>query len=224
MAESVIKKMMGIFGGKERGERLGKMVNRAQKNLMPDIQVMMLGARRVGKTSILASMINQFAKVTDNTNLVITKERGKAIDEACDTIKGYFAGEHKPDDIVTLDNNGTPGFDYFDIKMSIANKKDFAPRKIRFLDCSGEWITNYTNEEEISDEIEKSDVIIIAIDSVLLMEEGGKYNGQNAVQNVSNFIMDKFRPGESINDHKMVLFVPLKCEKYYWQNKDTLSR
>ena len=224
MAESVIKKMSGIFGSKEKREQMEKIVNRARKDLMPDIQVMMLGARRVGKTSILASMISQFEKVTTDTNLVITKEKGKAIDEAYDTIKGYFTGEHKPYDIVTLDNNGTPGFDYFDIKLSIANKKNFTPRKIRFMDCSGEWITNYTNEEEISKEIDKSDVIIIAIDSVLLMEEGGKYNGQNAVQNITNFIEDRVKPGEGMNDHKMVLFVPLKCEKYYWQSKDKLGR
>ena len=162
MAESILENVMGIF--EKKGKRMGEMVKKAQKNILPDIQVMMLGARRVGKTSILASMISQFEKVTENTNLVITKEKGKAIDEAYDTLKGYFIGEHKLYDIVTLDNNGTPGFDYFDIKLTIANKKNFTPRKIRFMDCSGEWITNYANEEEILEEIEKSDVIIIAID------------------------------------------------------------
>ena len=91
---------------------------------------------------------------------------------------------------------------------------------------SGEWISNYSNEDEIGEEVEKSDVIIIAIDSVLLMEENenpdglGKFNSQNAVENVTNFVKSFMQPEDTINNHKMVLFVPLKCEKYYWENED----
>ena len=68
-------------------------VKRTGKVLQPDIQVMMLGARRVGKTSILASMVNSFNDVTGETNLVLTKTNGgKAIDDALNSMKGYFQG------------------------------------------------------------------------------------------------------------------------------------
>ena len=36
----------------------------------------------------------------------------------------------------------------------IAGKKE-KPRIIRFVDCSGEWINNRTNEDDIGEEIEK---------------------------------------------------------------------
>lgn len=197
-----------------------------RKNIGPDIQVMMLGARRVGKTSVLASMVNQFNNVTENTNLVLTKENGgKEIDKAYVSMTHYFLGEPKPyEPVRNMDTDATTGFDYFDLRLSIANKKEIKPRKIRFKDCAGEWITNYSNSSEIAEEIEKSDVIIIAIDSVLLMEEKGKYNHQNAIQNVTNFIKENMNPADNYNNHKMVLFVPLKCEKYYWQHLDKESR
>lgn len=192
----------------------------------------MLGARRVGKTSVLASMINQFNNVTDGTNLILTKENsGRAVDDALDSMKFHFLNNPSYYDEVRIDTLPTAGFEYFDLRLSIArpvsksneDKKKGRSRIIRFKDCAGEWISNYTNKEEISREVEKSDVIIIAIDSVLLMEEKRKYNKQNAVENVTNFIKENLRPEEGANNHKMVLFVPLKCEKYYYQNKDVQS-
>lgn len=68
------------------------------------------------------------------------------------------------------DFSQTQGFDKIDFMLSIARKKE-KPRVIRFVDCSGEWINNRTKEDEVGEEIERSEVVIIAIDTVLLMEE-----------------------------------------------------
>lgn len=209
-------------------ETVKKMAG-AEKAGKPDIQVMMLGARRVGKTSILASMSNLFLEVTKDTNLILTKENGgAAIEKALKDMKSFFDGNPEQyERLQMMDTNATQGFDFFDLKLSIAGKKDFGFRKIRFKDCAGEWISNYdANKEQMAEEIEQSDVIIIAIDSVLLMEENitqdkiGKYNSQNAVDNVTTFIKENMNPDDNMNSHKMVLFVPLKCEKYYWGTKD----
>lgn len=196
-----------------------------KKKIDFDIQVMMLGARRVGKTSVLASMINRFNFVTQDTNLTLSKVSGaRAVDDALNSMKGYFNGIHKVNEpILNLDTASTPGFDRFDLKLEIAGKKNVRPRKIRFLDCAGEWITEYQNEEKIGDEIEQSSVIVIAIDSVILMEKEGKYNGQNCMEQVTNFIKSKMCPDDVLNSHKMVLFVPLKCEKYFHQNEEVKS-
>lgn len=197
---------------------------KVQNKNTPDIQVMMLGARRVGKTCVLASMVNQFNEVSKETNLSLTKSSGaKAIDEALTSMKGYFNGKHGIYETVILDTTQTMGFDQFDLELTIVGKTNLKPRKIRFVDCSGEWINNYTNTEDIAEKVEYSDVIIIAIDSVLLMEENGKYNAQNCVENVTNFIKQNMNPDENINNQKMILFVPIKCEKYYHQNEDEKS-
>lgn len=236
----ITKKISGFFKKKSNNKIKEEIVQEAVQNISktvkkttePDIQVMMLGARRVGKTSVLASMINQFNNVTDGTNLILTKENSaRAIDDALDSMKSHFLNNPSDYDEVRMDTLQTPGFEYFDLRLSIARSvskshedtKKGMSRIIRFKDCAGEWISNYTNEKEISMEIEKSDVIIIAIDSVLLMEKKRKYNKQNAVENVTNFIKENLRPQEGANNHKMVLFVPLKCEKYYWQDKNKES-
>jgi len=192
---------------------------------LPDIQVMMLGARRVGKTSLLASIIKEFEQVTRDTNLVLTKVGGtQAIDEAMSAMKGYFAGSHFPNEVFTeMDTRQTQGFDQFDLKLGIAAKKTVKPRLIRFVDCSGEWISTYVNEADVAEKVEMSSIIVVAIDSILLMEEDGRYNKQNCVDYVTNFIKANMVPDELANDHKMVLFVPLKCEKYYHQSVERVS-
>lgn len=213
------------FGKKEKvKENVKKVKESAEKIFEPDIQVMMLGARRVGKTSVLASLCNQFNAITEETNLTLTKGNGaKAIDDALNTMEDYFFGEHKDNEIIgALDTNATSGFTEFDIKLTVTGKKN--ARNIRFVDCAGEWINNYLNQEEINEKVEQSSIVVIAIDSVLLMEEDGKFNKQNCVKNVTNFIKENMQPEENCNNTKMVLFVPLKCEKYYHQHNDQQSR
>ncbi len=213
-------------GAKDAGKALEDLFRKVKdKDELPDIQVMMLGALRVGKTSVLASMINEFNAVTGDTNLVLTKvDGGKEIDEALKTMKGYFNGTHRLNEtFFGMDTNATVGFNRFDLELKVAAKKSVKPRHIRFVDCSGEWINHYANEENAKAMIELSDVVIIAIDSVLLMEQKGRYNHQNHMEHITNFIKGEMNPDEVCNNHKMILFVPLKCEKYYHQNEDTQS-
>lgn len=209
---------MGIFGKKEA-------VAAVEKVIAPEIQVMMLGARRVGKTSMLASMYNSFSTVVAGTNLAMSKKGGKAIDDSLEHMKALFRKSNiMENDVVpgVSDFSQTQGFDKIDFLLSIAGKKE-KPRVIRFVDCSGEWINNRTKEDEVGEEIEKSEVVIIAIDTVLMMEEEGKYNRLNAVQSVTEFIINNMNPDAMINSKKMVLFVPMKCEKYYHQNNEVGS-
>lgn len=188
------------------------------KAITPDIQVMVLGARRVGKTSVLASMVNQFNAVTKDTNMHLDKLKGVAVNNALDTMKGYFKEGCRKYDIVKMDDNATPGFDEFYLQLGISGKKAKKPKTICFKDCSGEWINQMNNEEELGKTIEKSEVIMIAIDSVILMEKNGKYNEMNHMGNVTDFVINHVNkePGKN----KMILFVPLKCEKYYHENMD----
>lgn len=204
-----------------------KVKEENKKIIEPDIQVMMLGSRRVGKTSILASMKREFNEVTKETKLVLTSDGNvTAINEASETMKAYFAKAHNPLDEIKLDDNATKSFVNYDLNIDIAGKKRAVrPKKIRFLDCPGEWIRDADSKpKEMGEAIEKSSVIIIAIDSVLMMEKDGLYNRQNNMLNVTEFIKKHMRPDELVNGHKMVLFVPLKCEKYYHQDKDADSK
>lgn len=199
------------------------MDNKTSTNYVnPEVQVMMLGARRTGKTSMLASMYNSFSSVVAGTNLIMSKIGGKAIDDSLEHMKALFREEGIIENDVVKgvdDYDQTNGFDQIDFLLSITGKKE-RPKIVRFVDCSGEWINQRTNEIEIGIKIEKSDIVIIAIDTVTLMEKKGKYNSYNKVQAVTEFIINNMKPDEIINNKKMVLFVPMKCEKYYHQNND----
>lgn len=201
------------------------MGNYNKKTTPVTVQVMMLGARRAGKTSMLASMYNSFSNVVAGTNLIMSKKGGIAIDHSLDHMKTLFKEQHMLNDIVpgVSDFTQTQGFDKIDFLLTITGKKAVKPRVIRFVDCSGEWINNRTKEDEVGEEIEKSDVVIIAIDTVLLMEENGTYNKLNAVQQVTEFIINNMNPDAMFNSKKMVLFVPMKCEKYFHQNNEPNS-
>lgn len=211
---------MGFFKKK-------KAVSVKEKKIMtPEVQIMMLGARRTGKTCMLASMYNSFSDVVAGTNLVMSKKGGKAIDTSLNKMKSIFNTNHMVNDVVSndaTDYKQTSGFDIIDFLLTIAGKKNITPKVIRFWDCSGECISNGTNEEEIGAKVEMSDVVIIAIDTVLLMEENGKYNSMNAVGTVTEFIINYMNPDEIVNNKKMVLFVPMKCEKYFHQNNEKES-
>lgn len=194
----------------------------SKKKISPYVQIMMLGARRVGKTSLIASMTDSSKHVTAGTNLVLSKIGGKAIDDSLNVMKSCFKRQHFVNAAVEkgiLDSASTRGFDRIDFKMTIANKKQSIPHIIRFVDCEGEWFNNRANEGNIGEEIEKSDVFMIAIDAVLLMEENAQYNGQNAVTSVTEFLINYVSPEELHNDKKLVLFVPVKCEKYMNQHE-----
>lgn len=220
---------MGLFGRKANKETQGVDNHKNAKLTVsvPDIQIMMLGARRVGKTSVLASMTREFNIISKDTNLVLTKPHdAKQVNDALYNMENYFKREHKPLSQLTLDDNATKGFVSYDLKLDVSGRnRSIRPRCVRFLDCAGEWINDPTRkEEDMKAEIEKSSVIIIAIDSVLLMEKKGIYNRQNCPEEVTDFIKNNMRPGELANGQKMVLFVPLKCEKYYYQNIDRNSK
>ena len=204
---------------------MGLFKKKPKENVQPVIQIMMLGARRTGKTSMLASMYNSFADATKGTNLALSKKGGIAIDNSLEHMKSIFRVKHMLYEPVAgiSDFGQTQGFDRIDFNLSIAGKKTVNPKTIRFVDCSGEWINNRTNDDEIGEEIEKSEVVLIAVDTVLLMEENGLYNSLNAVQPITEFIIQYMNPDNMANGKKMVLFVPMKCEKYFHQHHNTGS-
>lgn len=211
---------MEIFKNKK------KKAERTAKLVAPDIQIMMMGARRVGKTSMLASMYNSFSNVSAGTNLIMSKKGGVAIDQALAHMKALFNKQHMVNETVpgVSDFKQTQGFDKIDFQLTIAGKKSIKPKVIRFVDCEGEWFNSKTKEDDIGAEIEKSEAVIIAVDTVLLMEENGAYNDElNAVQSVTEAIINYMNPDALLNNKKMVLFVPMKCEKYFHQNSDTKS-
>lgn len=191
--------------------------------------VMMFGGKRTGKTSVLAALQECFDKKFSNVGLTIspddkaTTERLKAKRQEMDH---YFT---KTDELFECSDSPTPGKVTYSFKIQIQGKKN-GIITLNFIDYPGEWVNKATNPKhykELAEEVKKAHIIIVAIDTPYLVEHPttnniGKYNGQRNFPNglaellKSNFLLGADYPP------KMVLFVPLKCERYYHSKQMTM--
>ena len=81
---------------------------------------------------------------------------------------------------------------------------------ISIKDFPGEYLDS--KPEEVSNFIEESHIVMIAVDTPYLMEENGKYNEEkNEVKHVISFFTNH---AKSLKN-KFILIVPLKCERYF---------
>lgn len=174
------------------------------------INIMMLGGKRCGKTSVLAAMNENFKNIFAKTQLKLLTDDYKTADvlhDKLEEIKDFLKSERPFD---PLDDNPTPGKSTYRFNVSL-NNKDRSRLNLNFVDSAGEYLT--TDVDQLQGIMENSNIILIAIDSPYLMEENGEYNDKrNHVHEVTDRI-ERFFNLEN-KGPVMVLFVPLKCELY----------
>ena len=179
------------------------------------MHVLMFGARRAGKSSVLASMIGSFQEVARDTGFLLKADANTSafIDSKHIGLKDIF-DEYWGQEQFTLDENPTLNPDTYTFTVSYRNKH--RSREIAtmvFHDIPGEELTS----EETAERIRQSSILLVAVDTIHLMEENGKYSSvfhkpmplKSAIEN-AGFTDETNKPSP-----KMVLFIPLKCEKYY---------
>lgn len=198
-------------------------------DIKSEVNVIMFGPRRCGKTSILAAMTQTFDKIK-NTDLVLNTEYGDdVLDEALSSMKNIF----RKNDQAFFTNNDLEATDvireyYFNLSTVESNakkKSKHTKHTIRFSDIPGEFINpprtsdiSLQDREErrkiVGEKLAESDVIFIAIDTVMMMEEDGKYNEKcNCCGEISKFLKANLI---NADEKKMIIFVPLKYETYYY--------
>lgn len=204
-----------------------------------EVNVMMFGGRRSGKTSVLAAM-KECVDKTFNNEVQLGFSIASADDETAvklieksQEIKGYYdLPEQERKNPITPDNS--PTFDKQEYKFNISLiDKPSARLQVNFTDYPGEWLDNSTQYGQLKDIMEKTDIIIIAIDTPYLMEVSktedavGKYNeNKNFSSRVAEMVKNNFIVDEKSNRKKMILFVPLKGERYSYPsnpNKDQME-
>ena len=196
---------------------------------MPDIQVnvMMFGSRRCGKTSVLAAMQSCFEREFNNTNLsIVTADNGTltTLEEKYREIEDYFINggnrEFQPDD------TPSQGISQYKFKIGLRNRRTDSII-VNFIDYPGEWISDADHADELTNIMNTSHIIIIATDSPYLMEaipagneDGvGRFNDRrNYCYRIGQWVQTNFSAATNFSQ-RMVLFVPLKCEKYYHKNQ-----
>ena len=194
------------------------------------VNVMMFGGRRCGKTSVIAAMKNCFQNVFgERTNLDIAisdPETMNIIDEKNAEIIQYFSNKSRS---IILDAGKSD--DMINYKMDISIKGKNGKIVLDICDYPGEWFIKKSgrndewtmHQDKLKKAMQKCNIIIVATDTVYLMEKAethkgdsvGQFNeGRNYCSRIANMIKSYFNV-QAGQPPKMILFVPLKCEKYY---------
>ena len=179
------------------------------------MKVCMLGARGVGKTSVITSMYNSQKEAIKGTGLFLAADSDteKILDNKREDLMRIFEGIHRENELVT--ESGIAGDDtesVFEFTYGMNSEKINIDLEIR--DYPGEYLK--AESELVAGFVREASAIMIAIDTPCLMEENGKYHlAKNRLDLVSKFLMNYLDHTEE----KLILFVPLKCEKYYREGR-----
>lgn len=194
---------------------------KAPKSVSQDFEVavVMMGGRRCGKTSVLASMQKCFDEnFNGQSPLVITSADEHTlgtIEKKKHELVGYFNKRgrwFKPD--VEPTREITP----YGFTVGLRGKSSRIC--VRFVDFPGEWLSETVNADDLQslkNELEKSKIVLIAIDTPHLMECDGDYNELcNRCYRTTELLKTC---GFGDKGPGLLLFVPLKCEKYVMEGK-----
>lgn len=194
--------------------KIADMISRkGGDNSIPTLSVCMMGPRSVGKTTVLTSIFHESqSQICEGSSIYL-----KALDENTSKLNDYHT--MLVDAVAKKNASNLPAsntISEFLFGLGLVGRNESVKLKIR--DFPGEYLSSdkKTEREEIYDFVSSATVILIAVDTPYLMEENGKYNEEkNRVALVTHYLKDN---ADIVKD-KLVLFVPLKCERYAHDGK-----
>ena len=179
------------------------------------MKVTMLGPRGVGKTSVLTSMYNNMNDAINDTHLHIVADAGTSdiLGEKTRALKNMFFNGNDINDAVQSGIAGDSTVSVFSFDFGLNTEKVNIGLELR--DFPGEFIK--VEPETVKSYILESNAIIVAVDTPHMMESDGRYNaGKNFPSRITQLFKETLN---SSSGEKLILFVPLKCEKYYYEGR-----
>lgn len=194
------------------------------------LKVIMMGGRRCGKTSALASLfeemkngqVKDYFTVSDRTDLE-TKgfETQDSLNDKTLELQNMLEANKGNSNIFLVDQRPTNNFWRYTLHLQIPGQKK--EMDIEFRDSAGEFFeASGIHAQETEEYIKDCDVFVIVVDTPYLMGETDESTkelctssinlGTNRVQDIQNFLTHI--DNKDGKDAKMVVFVPLKCEKW----------
>lgn len=194
------------------------------------LRVIMMGGRRCGKTSALASLfeemkngpVKDYFTVSDRT---VLETKGFEVQDSLNDktleLQNMLETNKNNSNIFLVDKNPTSNFWLYKLHLQIPGTH--REMDIEFRDSAGEFFeASGMHARETEEYIKGSDVFVIVVDTPYLMGSTDESTkdlcpdsinlGTNRVQDIQNFLTHiDDKDGQ---DAKMVVFVPLKCEKW----------
>ena len=220
--EIIIEDKLGIFKNNKKMEH----------------KIIMLGGRRAGKSTILASILNLLRGETPGSICTITDltdydqeflgnnddkmHRIPTLTNKQREAAGYIKRITKPMFLVDM----TPTVGEPTYTLQVASKGNVI--NLEFVDVPGEWMRQTAKENiRLQELIKQSDVFVIAIDTPYLMQEGIKYDNEvndvyNRISEIISVLNGNIRIEAENVDKKLILLCPVKCEK--WMYNGTINK
>ena len=196
----------------------------------------MLGPTRVGKTSLVASILGS----TKEEILVGTTLSLKSLDLATEKKLSTHAKELKSSLNAGSFNAGAVAGtqEPSKFRFSLNNGTDESLLNFTLLDFPGGWIDPSNRPEQRQNDWEEckkfihgSSVLIIPVESPVLMEaiapnQKGAIEYNIHSEEIKEIVMDwaKFRNNEHANEPSTIIFAPVKCESYLTDNGFTSNK
>ncbi len=184
------------------------------------MRICMLGPRGVGKTSVVTAMHDNLRHAVNGTDLFLIADADTEaiLKNKKNSLTSMFGGLHSANELVT--ESGIPGdasATMFSFTYGMNSEHVNIGMEIR--DYPGEYLI--TNAETVANYVHEADAVLVVIDTPALMEEDGRYNeGRNRPRLVMDFLMKNL---DNTAD-KLILFIPLKCERYCADGRIELVR
>jgi hypothetical protein len=192
---------------------------------MQELQITMLGPTGVGKTTLLTAIYEQFESNVGLTNLQLTPD-----DDSVAILQDRLIELKSLLDVFEARGRmGIQGTEAVAGPESLRSftfglgKKGTAPSLLlRFCDYPGgyhEAKASAIEKKFVNELVRESAAVLIAIDTPALMERQGKYHEKI---NRPSQIKDLFKAAyQDLESPRMVIFAPVKCEKYLKTDKTT---
>ena len=195
---------------------IDKLKDTFKQRAVPRIpmKVCMMGPRAVGKTTILTAVFNDTQENLGlSTNLLLKAEGDTLVEltERKHQLNAIFANRTLITDKPAAGLAATSTVNTFEFAFGLKGKEPRIDLEIK--DFPGEYVLD--RPEEVKQFINESSAVFVAIDTPHLMEEDGKYC---EVKNRPSVITDFFMK-QQITGERLVLFVPLKCERYFYEDR-----
>lgn len=193
------------------------------------LKVLMMGGRRCGKTSALASLFDQmingatndYLTVADDTNPNQKNDDGTEKEEKIETLNNkklelkHFIGKATNNTFLV---DAGPTREYWDYTLRIQIPGTSRSTRLHFRDANGEFFeSGGSHYDETMRFVQDCDVFIVVVDTPYMM--AGK-DFENEAANVVGPLHDFLTAVDtSKTKGKQVIFVPIKCEKWMQEGK-----
>ena len=178
-----------------------------------------LGPSGAGKTSVLACMSKVFSDKAMAGLLTADSKTNSTLESA----------------YKELEKMGNDTWPTMKVPSLVPGTKDLREHiftisgiKVTFFDFPGGWMSSSGSDKEkdnynkVLNIVQKSMVVIIAIDTPYIMEDNEQYIKRAKVSEVEHFLQSLMNSNNSkLILPKLILLVPIKCEKYTRNPEDT---